>query len=126
MKAVACQVREQTKGNHRTWEHSCLRETVTLMPGESQAAAMAREMSRARTAQFAAQQAQLMKLQQELHVLSQESEPKPEAAEYAVVQVQQPKMMERDTYRASNKITAPQKSRNHAYKTRPYFLWQSN
>eukprot|EP01047_Picozoa_sp_COSAG01_P086475 COSAG01_NODE_19463_length_1008_cov_1.267327_1_plen_249_part_01 len=79
MKTVACQVREQTKGNQRTWEHSCLRETVTLMPGETQAAAMAREMSRARTAQFAAQQAQLMKLQPELRVLSQESEPKPEA-----------------------------------------------
>jgi len=36
--------------------------------------------------------------------------PKPEAAEYAVVQVQQPKMMGRDTYRANNKITAPQKA----------------
>jgi hypothetical protein len=47
--------------------------------------------------------------------------PKPEAAEYAVAQVQQPKMMGRDTYRANNKTTAPQKSRNHAYKTRPYF-----
>eukprot|EP01047_Picozoa_sp_COSAG01_P050662 COSAG01_NODE_5146_length_4453_cov_10.678916_1_plen_594_part_00 len=78
MKAVARQVREQTKGNQRTWEHSCLRETVTLMPGETEAAAMAREKSRARTAQIEAQQTQLQKLEEELHVLSLDSLPQPE------------------------------------------------
>ena len=45
MKAVARQIRWQMKGAQRTWEHSSLRETIILMPGETEKAAIAREIS---------------------------------------------------------------------------------